>query len=280
MPILQRARPEELERLLDLFPLAQIKERWPNTEQKTKVGMCREIAQTASPREIENFVDTFLPCCKQHVYVCEPEAQGYPAFPANTEFGERVLNQPGRALYIMRAEQRVVLASPTEEVFINFLWPVRIDMTRRRTVVRFIILEKNIPSYFPDDRRAIAGNVGLSEEDVLRSFEVELRPQDLHQGVKEAWEHGYMDAFSVRYKTEDSVAWEKMNNDRGIRRNKRALYRVLQDAPLGLTIFKPEAAAMKIGAFSIDPTLGMVAFSRYSPVGESDGVIRRILQHN
>jgi hypothetical protein len=282
MPVLQDATNEEIARLLELFPVVDLRGTWPalKAKHKTKAELCTAIAVERQYATIINFVDAFFGCAKQHVYVYERDkAIQWPA--AITE-GERVKSTATRQLYIARLVRGVVMQDPLEHSTITFLWPVRVDTHTDYAVVRFVILAKNLSPYFP--RKAYPTTHGLTEAEALQSIlsAHALAAADLNKGIKKLLRDEFMDGHYVKYKTSDSTASETMDNEKGIRQNKPELFKTLLKSPLNEMFFKiAKDQKLSIEEFSANPTVGTLAFHSYSnKAGDTDRVIREILQSN
>ncbi|HYU45287.1 MAG TPA: hypothetical protein VEK84_03805 [Terriglobales bacterium] len=233
MPILRTAPIQDRKRLLELFPMASIKEAWPDIKgKKEELGLA--AAQASGPNQIVNFIKTHIGRCKQHVYIFDrPRGARLPDTLAG---GERVDVSDDQAVYIIKTTYTVVLREPLEEVKIDFLWPVRVVLTRSNIVLRFIVLEKNIDAYV--DREGHVASRTVEEETVLEGpYFSALTRTDIHKGIRELWNSGFMDAARTRFKKPQSLASEAMDQGRGIRRNNPQLYQTLRNCVLLNTFF-------------------------------------------
>jgi len=281
MAILDKATPQDLKRLLQLFPIARLREAWPEIK-GTKEELCHLVASSLKPTDIAQFVDDSLSLCKQHVFVFTRD-DGRLALPASITDGEKVREvADDHALYITRSVNQVVLKDPLEETTLEFLWPVRIEIRGPYLIVRFVVLEKNLGSYF--ERSYYIGNRGIDEGDVLEPLveSLTLVSADLHKGVKQLWADGFMDSCRTRYKTPVSLASEIMDEERGIRENKPELYELLSESQLYNTLFFIlEGQGRSVEVMSVDPSRGFIAFLRYTDdLGDTDRVIQKILDSN
>jgi hypothetical protein len=95
-----------------------------------------------------------------------------------------------------------------------------------------------------------------------------------------------MDSSRARYKRPQSMAFEAMDEERGIKETDPELYARLQDSVLfsSLFVINPEherAKDLTVSHVSIDPSTGYIAFPRYADrPGDTDRVIREILTNN
>lgn len=233
MPILRNAPAQDRKRLLELFPVASIKEVWPDLKgKKEELGLA--AAQASTPNRIVNFIKTYIGRCKQHVYIFDrPRGARLPDTLAG---GERVDVSDDQAVYIIKTTYTVVLREPLEEVKIDFLWPVQVMLTRSNIVLRFIVLEKDISAYV--DREGHVASRTVEEETVLQGpYFGALTRTDIHKGIRQLWDSGFMDSPRTRFKKPQSLASESMDQGRGIRRNNPELYQILQNVVLLNTFF-------------------------------------------
>jgi hypothetical protein len=119
MGTIDTASIQDLKRLLELFPVANLREGWPGTK-GTKEEICFSIAEGGDRHRIANFVDDHFSCCRQHVYAfVNPNSLELPAVLAEEPAAVQI---PGeRSLYVLRVRYSVVLREPLEETFLDFL---------------------------------------------------------------------------------------------------------------------------------------------------------------
>jgi hypothetical protein len=234
MRILRTAPIQDRKRLLELFPFKSIKETWPEIKgRKQDVGLA--AAQAATPEQVANFIRVYIGRCKQHVYIFDRPRNAQ--LPNSVAGGERVHFGNDEAIYVIKTTYTVVLRDPLEEVKLDFLWPVQVMLKRWNIVLRFVVLEKNIESYF--DRESHVARRSVDEETVLQEpYFGALRHTDIHKGIRALWDNGFMDAPRTRFKKPMSLASEAMDQGRGIRRNNPQLYGVLQNSVLLNTFFE------------------------------------------
>lgn len=280
MSILQQASVEDRKRVLDLFPVANLKAFF--SAKGSKEDICHAIASSNARPDIDRiaaFLDDNLNLCKQHVHVFSH--LGDATLPQNILGGERILEVGDHALYLVRTRYEVILLDPTGQETLEFLWPIRIEITPEHLIVRFIVLEKNPSAYFA--RQTVVRGKSLDEDEIIAGIRSDgtLSIADLNKGVKALWEDDYFDATSTKYKKPGSIAWEAMDEERGIKQFNRSLYEELRNKPLYSTTFKGSEGRTNISAFSSNPTNGFIGFTRYCKEGgESDELIRQILKNN
>jgi hypothetical protein len=274
------ATTDELARLLALFPVTDIKRAWPEVKADDKKSLCALVAAEL-PEQILDFVDAHFGACKQHVYLFERE--GAKARPQTLGGGTRVKNAPRGALYIVQAVTEVVLLDPYEDASIRFLWPIRLETIEDRVALRFVVLEKNVPSYF--ERQALVRGHGPSEEQLVAEImhEMELEPLDIHKGVKSLWRTKFMDCHYAKYRKSKSAAIEIVDkNERyGIRENDEELFKLLMRSVILNSSFVIESEEVGVSKIAIEPSQGRLAVLQYSANGRAvEDVVRKILQNN
>jgi len=281
MPTVAEASTQNVKRLLELFPISRLRAVWPAIK-GSKEEVCQAIAEAKEPDQVVAFVNEHFSCCRQHVHVFDRPAGGF-ALPARlAEATAEVLAAGEDALYVVRSEYKVVLKDPLEEATLEFLWPIRIEMTDAHLIVRFVVLEKDLGAYF--DRPYLLNNRGSDEKDIVNGLAsgYSLTPADLHRGVKKLWVDGFMDAPKTKYKKAKSTAAEAMDEELGIKEHNPELYAQLLESVMFATMFKVDSArALTVEVFSVDPSTGYIAFPRYADnAGDTDVVIREILTNN
>ncbi len=111
MPILQDASVQDLKRLLELFPIANLRAEWPN-QKGTKEELCFAVAELRNYELITRFVDENFCCCKQHVYIYSRNPQ-LADLPEAIPEGERIFRADAAySLYVVRSRYMVVLRDP------------------------------------------------------------------------------------------------------------------------------------------------------------------------
>jgi len=284
MPILNSATAQQVGRLLELFPIANIRDRWPGLK-GSKDALCLSIAQTGDIEGISTFVNETLTCCKQHVYVLSHE-KTLKALPNSVVAGEKVLGTAAaHALYLIRAVYKVYLSDPLEEVSLEFLWPLRLELLPEHLVARFVVLEKGLGSYF--NRPYHLGSRSVEEDAVLKGLNKDgkLIPCDLHKGIKKLWAIDFMDCFKARYRKPMSVASEDMDGEKGIKKNYPELYAVLRKSTLLSALFEIEDpksdSKSTVSVLSAEPLVGFLGFPRYTDKkGDTDAVLDKVLANN
>jgi hypothetical protein len=288
MAVLSTATAEDLTNLLELFPVNRIKDHWPKTKGR-KDDVAKTIVATEKRSSIVEFVDQYLSCCKQHIYVFRHEKEITKLPTAGTGSGERVLERQketeGSALFLYWAEFSAVLTDPYEDAKLKFLWPFRFEYTKSAAIVRLIVIEKSLSAHF-GDRSYIAARKETDEAvligSLLKTLETPLAKADLHKGIKKLWKDYSIDCVRVTYKDPYSTESTMMDEECGIREKKPKLYESLLEVPLLNAKFKIKSKTLSsASAFYTTPADGYLAFTRYNEfAADTDNVVREILKHN
>jgi len=288
MPILRTASVQDLKRLLELYPVSSLRERWSGIA-GTKDELCLEVAGKRNLKDIAEFVNDYLSCCKQHIYVYSHRLRLNSLPTVGIPDGELLdtKSEPERVhlLYLIRVGFKIIVRDPPEEATVEFLLPVRLDVTREHLIVRIVVLEKDIGSYV-DGRGYNTIGRSIDENGILlaveRAFGGALVTTDLHKGVKKLWHDDFMDATRAQYKKPKSTDATIMDKSKGIKKTDSELYALLRTLTLFKTLFEVTATnESSVSAFSVDPGNGYIGFPRYSDNrGDTDHVVDEILKHN
>jgi hypothetical protein len=284
MSALSSAKHDHIRHLLELFPVKAIKQHWQK-ERGKKESIAATVASKYSKADILRFVDELLSCSKQHIYIFNHNG-AIKEIP-DVESGEmEAISDVGTVgTYLMWCDYIVLLDGPMERKTVKFLWPIRIELTKEHVVIRLVILEKDISAHFPG-RTVYTSKKNLEDADVLQfligAFQKPLPEADLNKGIKELWAKDTVDCTRTQYKRPLSTVTEVMDQSRGIKKHNPELYKALVGCPLYKSLFVIESKEFSTARdFSIDPSRGSIAFSKYTEVrGDTDNVIREILRLN
>jgi hypothetical protein len=291
MKILNSASVDDLKYLLWLFPVTNLHEYFPD-EKGTKDDICLTIAGRRDIKKIAEFVDEYLSCSKQHIYIYKHEGKLSSIPEINLPDSEQIIKTVGKdsvsMLYIMKYKQRVIVLEPKlQEVPLIFLRPIRLEFTGQQLIVRFIKLEKNPKTYVPGQSYASV-RTGLEEKPILSALEaslvdeLKLKPLDLHKGIKKLWKDEFIDSSKAQYRKAISTASETMDAKKMVRKDVPELYAEIQKTTMFSTRFDEiNIEDSSVSAFVIDPSRGYIDFPRYSEKkGDTDYVVSEILRHN
>src|SRR5689334_1863199 len=99
MSAFSTASAQDLKRLLELFPIAEIRKAWPDAK-GTKEEICFGAVESKDYERIAGFVDEYFSCCKQHAYIFN-RPEGMEMLPATLQGEPAVVELEGtRSLYI------------------------------------------------------------------------------------------------------------------------------------------------------------------------------------
>lgn len=290
MSLLESASVQDVKRLLELFPVAALKQEWEEHKKGTKEEVCFAAATERDISRIVTFLNDHLSCCRQHVYIYSNENRSG-SIPTVTLPEGEIISETKTAsgvqrLYLVKLKYNVVLKNPLEEASLEFIWPISVEFTEKHLIVRFVTLEKNISTYFEGRSYYMDGRSAEEKtilQDVMNSIGAQLTQTDLHKGVKKLWADGFMDSPKTQYKKSISTASEAMDEEKGIKEFNPDLYALVTDSLLlnALFIVTPREDGFSLTAFSMEPSKGCINFPRYSErSGDTDYVVNEILRHN
>jgi len=277
MEILKDATHLELQQMLELFPVSNVKQGWPDLTGE-KGAVCDQIATKHDLKLIAAFIDEHIGSCRQHVYIFS--ANEDTVVPKTLGDSELIATAEGcYSTFIALKDIDVVMTTTLERKALRFLWPIRVQMFQRHLVVRFVTLEKNIAAhvsgpYLTEDK-------GLDEKTLLSS--ITLPSSDIHKGIKKIWHDEFMDCPRLKYIDPDSTTETAMKEARGIRKNNSELYEKVKTLEIVRATFFMEQSPTKtsLHGFAVEPSRGYLAISRYSETkGDSDYAIAEIIKHN
>jgi len=278
--ILKRSSVDLRQRLLELFPATSLRKTFVSKGTKEKVSRtAASFSDTKQLNAVADFIDKNVPFCKQHVYVFSHD--GDAVLPQSITNGEIVKSDGDHALYLARIEYTVVQLDPLKYSSIDFLWPLRIELHQNYLLVRFVVLEKSIASYFEKD--VVVRGKSLSEETIMGGLLVDgtISRADLNKGFKALWHRDRIDATRIRYKEPEATVTRAMDEEKGLKQTNPGKYEELRRFPLHQSVFIPNDGFTEVGSFTADPTDGFIGFTRYFKEGvNGDELIRQILENN
>lgn len=280
MPILERASVELRQRLLDMFPVTNLRSAF--SLRGNKETITKQLATGTSKAHLDDlakFVDDHLALCKQHIYVFASDEEV--AIPEALDHAERVSFGDDHALFIARVEYQVVKEEPLEYDSIDFLWPVRIERRGTHLLVKFAVLEKSIPSYFT--RNVFVRGKSLTEELITKPLLLNgtLGIADFNKGIKHLWATDKIDATRIKYMKPGSTNTQSMHEAKELKKNDPDAYEELKQLPLYTSIFIGHEELAALGTFAVSPSEGFIGFTHFATEGETgDELIQQILANN
>ena len=140
--MLDAAETKDLKRLLELFPASHLRETWPDIK-GTKEELCYTVAEKRETERVKAFVSENFSCCKQHIYIFSRPIE-FPDFPQSIAGAEKEMSIDGvSAMYVIQCHYSIVLRSPLEETALDFLWPIKIELTPTHLILRLVVLERS-----------------------------------------------------------------------------------------------------------------------------------------
>ena len=285
--MLAEATPLALSRLLNLYPVSSLKDKWPQHRKKDEI--LAWVVENADRKEIREFLNEYLSCCKQHVHLFshKNDVRNLPRFriPEAEKVAEPKVGVAQSLFYVAEVEFHVVFTNPLGEDRIKFLWPMRLEFSREHLVVRFVMMEKNVRTYFPNALSSRTVGRSLSETAILGHLKevlTELVPLDINKGIKHLWNADRIDSIKMKYRKSKSMATESMDAGAGIKKTYPEQYKELIKRPLHDGTFKvAENAETSIDGFLSNPTFGYLGFSSYSEhQGDTEAFVSEIIANN
>ena len=277
-------------RLLKLFPIKIVKEYFKLTGNADDV--IEEISGDKSLQTIKKFAFSSLNSTKHHLYFFELDTKIKRShldddFPFTIE-DESVSKAEFKIFLLPRISYNVVAFNPLESLELHFLQPIQILIKGSQLIIDFTIIEKNVKSYFNENRNAITTRGATHESETLETLiayfatNFGVATTDLNKGVKYLWENDYIDSKKSQWLNDVSTSSEIMHIGYTLKESRPKVYASLINAPLEKTIFKYlKDDDYFCDEFSVDPCSGQVSFPKY-PKDENQivNVITEILKYN
>jgi len=283
------SRNELMSRLLKLFPKQIIKDSFEGEETK-KEDLLTEVVERIEDTDIFAFVFNNLNYTKQHVYILTHDINNLGDLPEHilTENTERIIGNGTIEYYdLYDVTYRVFLQEPYEATNLIFKWPIRIVVDESLIKIHFTILEKNIQSYF-SEQKVLTTRKSIEESDIIDLITNQMGRYgtliscDLNKGIKELWKRDIVDALEVQWLRAKSTSKETMHEEYTFKRQYPELYDKAIQAPLMKVLFKFIANKDEYcDHFAIEPSLGKLIFPTFPKEKEhNQNVIRKILEFN
>lgn len=276
------------DRLLKLFPVKSLKEHFMVNE----VGetLYREILNTKIKSVIEDFAYSNLDLTKQHIYIYDiPNNRNniiLDGFPYEIEKNRDT--DEGKNLIISPfVDFKTVLTNPFEELTIRFKQPIKIVITRTHLIFYVTILEKNISTYFENNRKVLNVEKYNDEHFVIKNileFFALYRPNtcDVNKGIKELWNQDVVDCKYAQWKKSKSTTTETMDENYTLKSQYPEVYQGIVSAPIRKTVFKylPDDDEMP-EHFTVDPGIGQISIPLFpKTINQNQNVVKKILSNN
>jgi hypothetical protein len=278
------ASPQILNRLLALYPVSALKEKWPKHKRKDKI--LDWVPANISLKEIKDFLDEYFSSCKQHIYLFthKKDIDDLPGF--RIQGGEKISDEKrGDKRYLLYLAEMIYhddFTDPLREDKIAFLWPICLEFSKDNLILRFVTMEKDVSSYFDEPSKTSSRNP--TEALIVAHLEsvLGLTVLDINKGIKHLWEVDRFDGTLNRFTKAKSVRTETMKPGYGFKKDYADDYETLKLTPLGPAVFlMAEGNDYSFDRFTSDPTRGMLSFSTYTHhKGDTDRFVAEILRNN
>lgn len=269
------------ERLLSLFPVKVLRDYW-ETKAYTRGDVVKEVANTYTIDSIEDFVEQYLGCTKQHIYIFSCNGLKFESLEEAPSFCDSIVinDNSSEIMCLVDLTYKVFLENPDERIDLEFLWPIQIHLQKNILIVKMVVMEKNVSTYF-ENRNAKVLSRSIAEDLFIAKLveDLQLKHLDLNKGIKTLWNSREIDAENVRYRKEKSVSGETMDEGYTVRENCPDEYQKAMRAPLLMTAFKIYGD-YKMSHFSTNPTEGVIRFPMFSENGETERLVRHVLESN
>jgi len=281
--------PDQVSNMLQLFPKRDLKEEWPNYEDN-KEEMAVNIASNCDFGDIASFVDSNIHHCRQYVHFFShnidtdnlPDTVLPPSSPIRRSTG----SEKNTYLYILETNYTVHLINPYSKVLVEFLWPVKVNVTSDHLYIKFVKLVKNMRSRFGDrylttegrslDRSSLVGSLGFQMQS-----KGGIQTLDINKGIKSLMDDHIIDGKRVKVRRSRSTRTESMDQQYTLKSDlSEDEYEEIQDNPVLNSRFKVSEYGIDIEKFSCNPTEGIINFHRYSEGSDTNDLIRKVLRHN
>jgi hypothetical protein len=286
---------ELLKRLLKLYPVKSLKDNF-TLENKKQDEIIDEIVESNTEKAISKFAVQNFNLSKQHIYVfTHGMGNGFKtlqsSFIANVPIETTKTATETTFYYFLKLPFTVIITNPIETKDLYFHWPCKVTIDKTHLYIQFIIIEKNVNSYFDKNRKVIDSERKLDENNfvdhVIKSLNLaqsaKIHICDLNKGVKKLWDTDVIDSKYVKFKKSKSTSTEAMDESYTVKKQYPDVYEGLINAPLGKTIFKfiNDVNQEFCDHFTIEPNDGKISIPIFpDELKHVDNVVKQIIQHN
>lgn len=275
---------ESWKKLLGLYSLPHLK-RWSELKARTKADLASEAIDTFESEELQEFAREYHPTTRNHLYLFEHNTE---ADLSRGPLQALCVNESSSAasrswFYFKNLRYVITLREPLEELEVSLPWPIMVTVADSRLQVRLTTMEQSVARKFAGARKVARVARGATEATILNEIRdnwalKELKPLDLHEGVKALWKSSKIDALSVNSMKDVSKLTQNMNADFLLKRDDPAEYAKVLNRPLRQCAFEWTGSNIGVQRFLVDPTKGMLIFSSYSDLEKgSSYVVGQIL---
>jgi len=276
-------------KLLQLYPVKFLKDYF------SEAGNREEILEIISDKPnniIASFVADYHGVTKQNIYLFTMARPFNPASDMNGFPFDIGVSRTDNTKYVYLIFPKVVysvyLNNPVAREDIEFLQPVLIEIEGNSLIVKFTKLEKNVKSYFPDDREPRLANETNTEDQTLSSIVGYFNSlsvvsvNDFNAGIKALWDLDDLDCMKISYRDAHSTVIVTMDGDLTFKQQYPDKYLEMANDPIGASSWKfLQNTGTLLEMFKCDPSNGIFNINKYSDtVNQTSNVISRILAQN
>jgi hypothetical protein len=279
-----------LKRLIKLFPVKVLKDEFNSTNLSDV--LYDDIIDNNNYNLIKEFSYRNINFTKQHIYIYELNSNfdlrdfnpaNFPFTVIRQEIQPNIL----RIVFSPIVDFKVILSRPYEEKTIQFHQPFIVTLNNRHLIIQATILEKNIGTYFEENRKVLDIEKENDENETIHNlidFFVRYTPTicDLNRGVKRIWADDRIDSKFAKWKKNRSTTTEAMDENYTLKSQYPDVYESLMSSPVGKTIFKYLIDDDRLpDHFTADPTNGELSVPLYPRnLNQIQNVINEILSNN
>lgn len=277
-------------RLLRLYPIKIVKEHFEQTG--NAVDVIEAITGDGSQQVVRNFAFDKYSYTKQHIYIYDLDLNfsldRMDGFPLEIVTTKNEGNGVFKFLCFGKVTYNVILNNPLESTTLKFFQPILIVATKKSLQIHFTKLEKNVSSFFDEDRAAIRTSQTNNEAEILQEIithfneHYALTPTDINKGIKNLWDKDFIDCKKVQWRRNNSVAMETMDEQYLYKSENPVDYKETVKKPLVKTSFKYlKEDEYFCDDFDADPGVGQLNIPKF-PKNENqiNNVITEILSRN
>lgn len=291
--LFRKASPNQLQTILDLFPHDVLQEDWQIKGKKEEI--CLEVSGRRNFDEMAEFIHKNFDYCRQHIYIFKTGSDLNELLEFSIEDLDEIHSSVGDESVVVRTfvtKHRIKVIIDTEPLQreeIEFILPLQIEYFGEYVLLRFVTFERNYHTFFKGVNVIPIGKKDDREKEIIGKLVVESIPKkislvkaDLHKGVKDLWESGWMYSIKINFKDSKSSNTKNMNDNKGVRVHSPEDYDKIKDLLLGKCYFViEESEGKKLLGFTVDCSEGFIAFTSYSRnLGDYNYVVKEILKHN
>lgn len=273
-------------RLLELLPVAVVKD-MAGKKLSGQESIKRILAKRSSDEIQTNFIK-FFDVCKQHVHVFSLDGD-VPTLSSVSisEVRPSILEKDNADLKVKysfyKTTQKFVGPEREGVLVLDFIWPVKIVVSKEYIKVHVVLLEHGTESVgiSRSDRR-----IPVHTEDQLLNYiclkeKLSGKVLNIDRGVKHMWKSDIIDSSRVQVKDSKSTKIESMDHGLLFKAEYPKAYVEYVQKPLLKTVFHVVKDHQLYGKkFVVDPSFGRVGFISYSSAKYIDNVISYILKNN